>query len=96
MSIRIKRLDGPMKGQVYLVRDDVGQNLIDVGSAVLADFDERSVATEPAVETPEKSTAYADMKVKELKAEAEERGLEIEGTGTNGRVTRADLIKALS
>lgn len=33
--------------------------------------------------------------VDELKAEAERRGIEVEGTGANGRVTKDDLLKAL-
>lgn len=31
----------------------------------------------------------------ELQAEADERGLEVEGSGANGNVTKADLIAAL-
>ena len=95
MSIMIKRLDGPTAGQVYLERDDIAENLIDVGSAVRAKFDDKQRAVSSAVETPESSSAFADMKVKTLKKMAEERGIEIEGTGVGGRVTRTDLEDAL-
>jgi hypothetical protein len=96
MSIMIKRLDGPTAGQVYLEREDVAENLIMVGSAVRATFDDTQRAVPSAVETPESSSALSDMKVKTLKNMAEAQGLEVKGTGVGGRVTRTDLEKALS
>ena len=96
MSIMIKRLDGPTAGQVYLERDDIAENLIMVGSAVRATFDDTQRAVPSAVETPESSSALSDMKVKTLKNMAEAQGVEVEGTGGGGRVTRTDLEKALS
>lgn len=38
---------------------------------------------------------YADRKVDELQAEADERGLEVEGSGKDGKVLKADLVAAL-
>jgi hypothetical protein len=38
---------------------------------------------------------YDDLKVDELQARADDLGLEVTGTGTNGKVVRADLIAAL-
>ena len=34
MGILIKRIDGSHAGQVYIERDDIAENLIDVGSAI--------------------------------------------------------------
>ena len=96
MSIMIKRLDGPTAGQVYLERDDIAENLIMVGSAVRATFDDPQRAVPSAVETPESSSALSDMKVKTLKNMAEALGVEVNGTGVGGRVTRTALEKALS
>ena len=39
--------------------------------------------------------SYDDMKVDDLQAEADRRGLTVEGTGKDGNVVKADLIKAL-
>ena len=47
--------------------------------------------TDPADTT----TGYAGQGADELKAEAEKRGLEVEGTGANGNVLKADLVAAL-
>jgi len=95
MSIMIRRLDGPTKGQVYLERDDIAQNLIDVGSAVRASHSDLQRAVGAPVETPEGSSALSTMKVKELRAEAERRGIKVEGTGVQGRPRKSDLLKAL-
>lgn len=38
---------------------------------------------------------YSSMNSADLKAEADERELEVEGSGANGNVTKADLVKAL-
>lgn len=40
-------------------------------------------------------TGYADQGVDDLKAEAEKRQLDVEGTGANGNVLKDDLVKAL-
>lgn len=41
------------------------------------------------------STGYANQGVDELKAEAEKRELDVEGTGANGNVLKDDLVQAL-
>ena len=41
------------------------------------------------------SAGYSSKGADELKAEAEKRGLEVEGTGANGNVLKDDLVKAL-
>ena len=38
MGIAIRRLDGRLKGQVVVERDDIAENLIDVGSAERVTF----------------------------------------------------------
>lgn len=38
---------------------------------------------------------YAGQTADELQAEADERGLEVEGTGKDGNVLKADLVSAL-
>lgn len=38
---------------------------------------------------------YDDMGVEDLQAEADRRGLEVEGTGANGNVLKKDLVDAL-
>ena len=95
MSILIRRLDGPTKGHVYLERDDIAQILIDVGSAVMASCDDSQKAVGVNVETPEKPSEFTKMKLWELKAEARKQGVEIEGTGSQGRITKSDFLKAL-
>jgi len=40
-------------------------------------------------------SGYAVMSVEDLQVEAESRGLEIEGSGSGGRVVKADLVAAL-
>ena len=91
----IRRLDGPTMGQVYLERNDIAENLIMVGSAVMASHDDVQRAVGVPVETPGKSPAFDKMKLWELKAETRKRGLEIEGTGSQGRTTKSDFLKAL-
>ena len=39
--------------------------------------------------------SYAAQSVEELQAEADSRGLEVEGSGADGRVLKADLVTAL-
>ena len=96
MGIAIKRLDGPLKGQVYVERDDIAENLIDVGSAVLADFGEQNEATAPAVETPGSTKPVSRMTVSELKAELANKGINVpKGTGKDGAVLKSDLVDAL-
>jgi hypothetical protein len=95
MSIMIRRLDGPTKGQVYLERDDIAQNLIDVGSAEMASHSDLQRAVGAPMEVPENSSALSEMKVRELKKEAKRRGVKVKGTGMQGGVTKSDLLKAL-
>lgn len=40
-------------------------------------------------------TGYNALKVADLETEAEKRGLEVEGTGKDGKVVKADLVAAL-
>tara|TARA_Y100001951_G_C11233265_1_gene235926 strand:+ start:339 stop:632 length:294 start_codon:yes stop_codon:yes gene_type:complete len=97
MGIAIKRLDGPLKGQVYVERDDIAENLIDVGSAERASFGEQQVADAPAPETPESAKPIGKMTIDELKAELERRGISVEeGSGSGGGVLKKDLVDALS
>lgn len=41
------------------------------------------------------SSGYSGQSVEELQAEADKRGLEVEGTGKNGNVLKGDLVAAL-
>jgi hypothetical protein len=41
------------------------------------------------------SRSYDDQTVEDLQAEVDRRGLEVEGTGKDGKVVKADLVKAL-
>tara|TARA_R110000824_G_scaffold18676_5_gene73597 strand:- start:11033 stop:11332 length:300 start_codon:yes stop_codon:yes gene_type:complete len=96
MGTAIKRLDGPLKGQIYVERDDLAENLIDVGSAVLAGFDEQNEATAPAVETPGSSKPISRMTIGDLRAELTSRGISIpKGSGKDGAVLKSDLVDAL-
>ena len=95
MSIRIRRLDGPTKGHVYLERDDLAEAMISTGQAVMAAHDDVQRAVGIAVEIPGKPSAFRKMKLWELKAEVRMRGLEIEGTGSQGRMLKSDFLKAL-
>lgn len=96
MGIRIKRLDGPHVGMIYVERDDLAQNLIDVGSAELASFDDQTEATAPAAETPGSTKPISRMTISELKAELNRRGLSVEqGSGKDGTVLKSDLADAL-
>lgn len=49
----------------------------------------------PADEPAETPVDISALKVDELKDLAAERGLEVEGTGPGGRVTKSDLVAAL-
>lgn len=40
-------------------------------------------------------TGFDKLNLDELKAEADKRGLEVEGTGKDGNVLKADLVAAL-
>ena len=99
MGISIKRLDGPLAGQVYVERDDIAENLIDVGSAERATFEEYTVTAQPVVETPGRPASgkpLSKMSRAELEAEAVRRNISIvAGTGTNGAVLKRDIIAAL-
>ena len=100
MGIVIKRIDGPQKGQVYVERDDIAQNLIDVGSAIEVSPELLERAMAQPVETPEivglNTDALKKSTVTELRAEAKRRKVKVKGTGNNKKVTKADLVKALS
>lgn len=54
--------------------------------------DVSATAEEPSVAV----ASYDDQSVDELQAEADRRGLEVEGTGKDGNVLKADLIAALT
>tara|TARA_R100000808_G_scaffold489_1_gene2454 strand:+ start:1088 stop:1378 length:291 start_codon:yes stop_codon:yes gene_type:complete len=95
MSILIRRLDGLTKGHVYLERDDLAEAMISTGQAERAAHDDMQRAVATQVETPGKSAALENMKLSDLKQEAEKRELKVKGTGSKGRVTKADLLKAL-
>lgn len=41
------------------------------------------------------ASSYGSQKVDALEAEAEKRGLEVEGSGADGKVVKADLVAAL-
>jgi hypothetical protein len=53
------------------------------------DGDDETGAVPPA------PPAYADQSPADLKAEAERRDLQVDGSGANGRVVKDDLVKAL-
>jgi len=98
MGIAIRRLDGPYKGQVIVERDDVAENLIDVGSAELATFGDYTVSAAPPNETSEtpSSKPVDKMTRAELEAECSSRGISVtSGSGTNGAVLKRDLVAAL-
>ena len=100
MGIVIKRIDGPQKGQVYFERDDIAQNLIDVGSAIQVSPELLERAMAQPVETPEivglDTNAIKKATIAELRNECERRKAKVVGTGHNGKALKADLIEALS
>ena len=101
MGILIKRIDGSHAGHVYIERDDIAENLIDVGSAIRVKPKVVERATAPEMETPEMTDMTAGQLMKctvpELKQECERRGINLnEGTGLNGKITKTDLVDALS
>lgn len=78
-----------LRGEVVTVADEIGERLLAQGWANPVDED-----AEP---TPERiDPSYDDMTVEQLQALADERALEVEGTGTDGRVLKADLVAALT
>ena len=98
MGIAIRRLDGPYKGQVIVERDDIAENLIDVGSAELATFGEYSVSAAPPIETAEAPAAKAigSMTRAEREEECLRRGVSVtSGSGSQGAILKSDLIAAL-
>jgi hypothetical protein len=54
-----------------------------------------TAGTPEAGTTVVESRDYSDMPVDELQAEVDRRGLEVTGTGKDGNVVKADLVKAL-
>lgn len=53
-----------------------------------------AAAAASTVET-DPGRSYDDLPVEQLQAEADRRGLDIEGTGKDGNVLKADLVTAL-
>ena len=58
----------------------------------LVDKGNLSTSTRSSIE----SEGYDDMSSADLKTEAEKRGIEVEGSGANGNVVKADLVAALT
>jgi pyruvate/2-oxoglutarate dehydrogenase complex dihydrolipoamide acyltransferase (E2) component len=54
-----------------------------------------SAGGETAASETASETDYSKLQVEDLEQLAEERGLEVEGTGKDGNVVKADLVKAL-
>ena len=96
MGIAIVRLDGPMKGLVYVERDDLAEAMIATGQAERATFGEHNVSAPAAPETPESGKPVASMSRAELEAEAERRGVSVSGSGKGGEVLKRDLVDALT
>lgn len=49
----------------------------------------------PAADDEDEDESYDSWSVDDLKAEVEERGVEVEGSGAGGNVLKADLVAAL-
>lgn len=71
------------RGSQVDIADEIAARLIAQG---------RADALAPTAE----ETGISQLTVEELQALADERGLEIEGTGAAGKVVKADLVKALT
>lgn len=56
---------------------------------------ERDLAPESDLVSSTSAGSYDDQTVEELQAEADRRGLTVEGTGTGGNVLKSDLVAAL-
>ena len=85
--MRVKILHGSELGQVqeFPEGDNDAQWMLDTGYAELAP-------------EPEPDVDLADLTANELEALGDERGIEakdIEGTGTRGRVLKADWLRVL-
>jgi hypothetical protein len=95
----------PSEGQVVATRDVVVEDKamginrkLFKGQLVPADLHQAYAdATGEDVPEPDtgESTDYESQPVEDLEAEAKRRGLEVEGTGANGNVLKADLVAAL-
>ena len=96
MGIAIVRLDGPMKGLVYVERDDLAEAMIATGQAERATFGEHNVSAPAAPETPESSKPVGKMSRAELEAEAERRDVSVSGSGKGGAILKRDLVDALT
>ena len=89
-----------MAGQVMIERDDIAENLIDVGSAIRVESKVVERAVAPPMETPEMTDMTAGQLMKctvpELRDELKRRGITLdEGSGHNGKITKNDLVDAL-
>lgn len=73
--------------------DDVD---LEAREEVTADEQEAQVDPEAHFGGENELPAYEDMTKSRLEGLAEERGLEVEGTGANGNVTKDDLVMALA
>lgn len=78
----------------------VPPDLIDAYRAKVGDVKAAQDGGEAAREDPPVTNPEAldvnGMSLDELQAEADRRGLTVEGTGKDGNVLKADLVKALS
>lgn len=80
-------------------REQTGETSPDEDAAQL-EADRRGAAlgtgtsTGTAPDTPA-STGYEGQPVDDLRAEADRRGLTVDGTGTDGKVLKSDLVAAL-
>lgn len=86
---RVTNPDGS-EGTVHARKDAHAGDTITLTAAE----SERLVAL-GAVVPADADKTYGEMTVKELQAEADERGLTVEGSGANGNVLQEDLLTAL-
>lgn len=79
------------KGAVVTVADEIGARLIEQGRAIPVDVSAPAEGGEPVV-----TANYDEFSVEDLTTLAEQRGLEVAGSGKDGRVVKADLVAALT
>lgn len=80
-------------GAVFELEDAKADRLIKIG--VAEEATDKDVEKDN-VEKVENGIDVDKMTVNELKQIAEQQGLEVEGTGAKGAVTKVDLIEALN
>jgi hypothetical protein len=94
--VKVKRIPGNRKQ--FLANNKIVEDgqIFDVHEKVYAaNKDALQVVEEDGEAAKDQTPDYTKMKFEEVKAEADKRGLEVEGSGKDGNVIKSDYEKAL-